>query len=87
MAEVVKKSVLGDLLTSVKTKAAAMSDSASDLFTVGAPQKEAAVSTSSTGLPTWLIPVVLVAAVAFVAVKFLPKLFKKGRGSRPTSRR
>ena len=84
-------SILGGLLGSVKKAASSVTDSTTQLFTASPAAADATLAGGSpaakSALPSWLVPVALLAAVAFAAVKFLPKVFKKGRGTRSTTRR
>jgi hypothetical protein len=77
-----KTSVLGDALSTVKTKVSGAAATVSGLFNQPAP---GAAGSSAGG--SMMMPLLVVGAVGFAAFKFLPNLFKKGRGSRPTSRR
>jgi len=76
-----KNSVLADMLSSVKEKVADAGTYAGNF--VGTTSA-AAGGTSSTSSTSWLMPLLVIAGIAFAAVKLLPKVFKKGSGSRPT---
>ncbi len=82
----IKMSGVSDLLTSVRGKMTDLVQSPGQVFIRSAPAS-GGTSSSSSALPSWLMPLVVVVALGFAAVKFLPKVFKKGRGSRSVTKR
>jgi hypothetical protein len=81
----IKTSVLGDALAATQAKASSVASRVNDAFATS--YQAVSGSPAPSGLPSWLMPLALVAAIGYVAVKWLPKLFKKGRGTRSVTRR